>query len=192
MKAWLPNVLTISRILFLLPLIVLLEVSTPEAYLWGFALFLIACATDGLDGWSARRYGCESNIGIFLDPLADKIFANLLMLYLANRHPQWIPLWVALLMLAREFAVQGLRSMAPCLGVVLHTAQMNKWKLVFQLIAIGTCMLGLIWEKAGTGLLISTWAALGLMLITAIWSMLTLFWSNRDLWRRQPLEMELR
>ncbi|MET0070583.1 MAG: CDP-diacylglycerol--glycerol-3-phosphate 3-phosphatidyltransferase [Candidatus Thiodiazotropha sp.] len=192
MKAWLPNALTLSRILFLLPIIALLEGSTPGARMWGFALFLAASFTDGLDGWFARRYGCESNIGIFLDPLADKIFANLLLLYLASHHPTWIPLWVALLMLAREFAVQGFRSMAPCLGVVLRTGQMNKWKLVFQLIAIGACMVGLAWEQASRPMLIITWLALGLMLFTGIWSMLALFWSNRDLWQRQPLRMELR
>lgn len=192
MKAWLPNMLTISRIVLLLPVMALLEAPTPGAYLWGFVLFLVACVSDGLDGWSARRFDCESNVGIFLDPLADKIFANLLLLYLANRHPHWIPLWVALLILAREFAVQGFRSMAPCLGVVLRTGRMNKWKFVFQLIAIGACMVGVRWEMAAAGLLIFTWIALGLMLITGLWSMITLFWSNRDLWRRGPLQMELR
>ncbi|MBT2971924.1 MAG: CDP-diacylglycerol--glycerol-3-phosphate 3-phosphatidyltransferase [Candidatus Thiodiazotropha sp. (ex Ctena orbiculata)] len=192
MKAWLPNALTLSRIVLLLPIIALLGRSTPEPKMWAFALFLIASFTDGLDGWIARRYGCESNVGIFLDPLADKIFANLLMLYLASHHPMWIPMWVTLLMLAREFAVQGFRSMAPCLGVVLRTGQMNKWKLVFQLIAIGACMVGLVWKQTSALMLIITWVALGLTLFTGIWSMLALFWSNRDLWQRRPLRMELR
>jgi len=192
MMSWLPNLLTLSRILLLLPVLALLDRETPMA-IWGaFALFLVAAVTDGLDGWAARRFGCESNIGIFLDPLADKLFANLLLLYMASRHPQWIPLWAALLLLARELAVQGFRSMAPCVGVVLRTGQMNKWKLVFQLIALGAAMVGLAWEGAALPLHWLAWAALGLALFTGLWSMLALFWANRDLWRRPPVEMELR
>lgn len=192
MKPWLPNALTLSRVVILLPVMLLLEAATPAASWWAFALFLTAGITDGLDGWCARRLGCAGNIGIFLDPLADKIFANLLMLYIASRHPQWVPLWAALLLLAREFAVQGFRSMAPCLGVVLRTGRMNKWKLVFQLIALGAAMVGLAWESAATPLRILTWTALALALFTGLWSMFWLFWSNRDLWRREPVGMELR
>ncbi len=189
MKHWLPNALTLSRIALLLPVVLLLE----SAAFWSaFVVFLVAAVTDGLDGWSARRLGAESNIGIFLDPLADKIFANLLMLYIASRHPQWIPLWAALLMLAREFAVQGFRSMAPCVGVVLRTGQMNKWKLVFQLIAVGAAMVGIAWPGLNAPLRLLCWLALGLTLFTGLWSMIELFWTNRDLWRRKPVEMELR
>jgi CDP-diacylglycerol--glycerol-3-phosphate 3-phosphatidyltransferase len=192
MKQWLPNALTLSRIVLLLPVMGLMEAATPAGYWGGFAVFLVAAISDGLDGWSARRLGCESNIGTFLDPLADKIFANLLMIYVACRHPQWIPLWAALLMAAREFAVQGFRSMAPCVGVVLRTGQMNKWKLVFQLIALGAVMVGLAWQSYAELLNLLTWTALGLALFTGLWSMLELFWSNRDLWFRKPVEMELR
>ena len=189
MKSWLPNALTLSRIVLLLPLLLLLQ----SASYWGaFILFLVAAVTDGLDGWSARRLGVESNLGIFLDPLADKIFANLLMLYLDALQPQWIPLWIALLMLAREFAVQGFRSMTPCLGVVLRTGWMNKWKLVFQLIALGAAMVGLAWQPVAPVLQWLTWVALALALFTGLWSMLALFWMNSDLWRRPPVEMELR
>jgi len=192
MKSWLPNLLTLSRILLLLPVMGLLEGATPTATGFAFALFLVAAITDGLDGWAARRFACESNIGIFLDPLADKIFANLLLLYMACRHPQWIPLWAALLLLARELAVQGFRSMAPCVGVVLRTGQMNKWKLVFQLIALGAAMVGLAWPAASPALQWLAWVALGLALFTGLWSMFELFWVNRDLWRRPPVEMEMR
>jgi len=192
MNCWIPHLLTLSRILLLPPVMLLLQLDTPAAPWWALGLFLAASLTDALDGWAARRLGCTGNIGIFLDPLADKVFANVLLVYLACQRPDWIPLWAALLLLAREFAVQGFRSMAPCLGVVLRTGQMNKWKLVFQLVAAGTTIGGLAWGAAAFMLQPLTWIATGLALYTGIGSMLVLFRDNRDLWRREPLRMEQR
>ncbi|HBG93761.1 MAG TPA: CDP-diacylglycerol--glycerol-3-phosphate 3-phosphatidyltransferase, partial [Chromatiaceae bacterium] len=142
---WLPNALTLSRLILLLPLMLLLAVGGTTAAWWALGLFLLASITDFFDGWLARRWNCATNLGVFLDPLADKVFANLLLVYLAAHHPDWVPLWLVLLILAREFAVQGFRSMAPCVGVVISTGQLNKFKLVFQLIACGTAIGGLAW-----------------------------------------------
>jgi CDP-diacylglycerol--glycerol-3-phosphate 3-phosphatidyltransferase len=189
---WIPNALTLSRLVLLLPVIMLFETGTMSAQWWAFTLFLAACITDALDGWAARRLNCAGNIGVFLDPLADKIFANVLLIYLACHHPDWIPLWAVLILLAREFAVQGFRSMAPCLGIIISTGQMNKLKLVFQLIATGTTMTGMVWNEAEFLLRLLTWISLGLALLTGIWSMLALFRENHDLWRRKPLKMERR
>lgn len=189
---WVPNVITLSRLVLLLPVMVLLEYGSPVTLWWAFALFLVASLTDALDGWAARVLNCAGNIGIFLDPLADKIFANVLLVYLASYHPGWIPLWVVLLLLAREFAVQGFRSMAPCLGVVISTGQLNKLKLVFQLISAGVTMAGIAWQSAAFLLRPLAWFSLGLALVTGLWSMLALFLENRDLWTRKPLEMERR
>jgi len=190
---WIPNVLTASRLVLLLPIMGLLSTGgSPAAHWLALALFLLASLTDWLDGWAARRIGCASNLGIFLDPLADKIFANVLLVFLACYHPDWIPLWAALLLLAREFAVQGFRSMAPCLGVVIATGTVSKLKLVFQLIATGTTLAGLGWETASPILQPLTWTALGFSLATGFWSMFTLFRDNTDLWRRAPMELERR
>jgi CDP-diacylglycerol--glycerol-3-phosphate 3-phosphatidyltransferase len=189
---WIPNLLTLSRILLLVPVLVLYDLGTPVTQGVAFCLFLVASITDALDGWAARRLGCAGNIGVFLDPMVDKAFANVLLIWLACDHPDWIPLWAVLLLLVREFAVQGFRSMTPCLGVVVSTGSMNKWKLVFQLIAVGTALVGIAWQPVAFILLPLTWIALGLALFTGIWSMLTLFRDNRDLWRRKPVEMERR
>jgi len=189
---WIPNLLTLSRIALLLPVILLFEEGTPAALGGSLALFLAASITDALDGWAARRLNCAGNIGIFLDPLADKIFANVLLIYLASRNPDWIPLWAVLLLLAREFAVQGFRSMTPCIGVVISTGQMNKLKLVFQLIAAGATLTGIAWDAVASLLRPLAWIALGLAVLTGIWSMLALFLENRDLWKREPLQMERR
>lgn len=190
---WIPNILTLSRIVLLLPLVWLLEVGTGPAAQWlAFAVFLAAALTDALDGWAARRLGCAGNLGLFLDPLADKVFANVLLILLACRLPEWIPLWVVLLLIAREFAVQGFRSLAPCVGVVLRTGQLNKLKLVFQLVAVGTTLGGQGWADMATILKAATWLALGLALGSAYVSMVALLRDNADLWHRPPIPMELR
>ncbi len=189
---WVPNALTLSRLILLLPVMLLLAVGGTTAASWALGLFLLASVTDFFDGWLARRLDCASNLGVFLDPLADKVFANVLLVYLAARHPDWVPLWVVLLLIAREFAVQGFRSMAPCVGVVISTGQLNKLKLVFQLFACGTALGGLAWPALVPVLKPLTWLALALALSAAIWSMVTLFRDNADLWRREPVRMEQR
>jgi len=190
---WLPNALTASRILLLVPLLWMLELGAePPIYRAGFFLFLLASITDGLDGWTARRLGAQSNIGIFFDPLADKVFANVLLVYLAHRHPGWLPMWMVLALLAREFVVQGFRSMAPCVGVVIRTELLSKLKLVFQLIAAGALLFGLAWELSAPLMRWLAWSALLLALLSGLVSMVVLLWRNRDLWTRRPVEMELR
>lgn len=188
----LPNLLTASRLLLILPIILLLAAGGTTAAWWALGLFLLASATDFFDGWLARRLGCASNLGVFLDPLADKVLANVLLVYLASERPDWVPLWIVLIMLGREFAVQGFRSLAPCVGVVISTGRLNKLKLVFQLIACGTALGGIAWSQAAPVLQPATWAALGLALLAAVWSMMTLFRDNTDLWHRAPVAMEQR
>ena len=188
----LPNLLTGTRLLLILPIMALLAWGGTTAAWWALALFLVASATDFLDGWLARRLDCASNLGTFLDPLADKVFANILLVYFACERPEWVPLWIVLILLGREFAVQGFRSLAPCVGVVISTGQLNKLKLVFQLIAAGTATGGLAWAEAAPVLKPITWLALALALGSGIWSMITLFRDNADLWQRTSLVMEQR
>lgn len=187
------HLLTASRLVLLLPILLLLGQGSSSEHHWlAFGLFLLAGITDYLDGWVARRAGCTSALGTFFDPLADKLLANLLLVFLACRYPDWVPLWMVLLLLARELAVQGFRSMAPCVGVLIRTGRVSKLKLVLQLIAIGTALAGLGWEAGAPILQPATWVALGLAVVTAIWSMLSLFWNNADLWHRTPLRLEQR
>jgi CDP-diacylglycerol--glycerol-3-phosphate 3-phosphatidyltransferase len=190
---WIPNLLTLSRLVLLLPVMGLLVWGEGAVAHWlAFALFVVAGLTDWLDGWAARRTGCASTLGVFLDPLVDKVFANVLLIFLACRFPDWVPPWVVLLLVAREFAVQGFRSMAPCVGVVIRTGRLNKLKLVFQLVATGTALAGLGWEEMAGVLKVATWVGLALALASAYVSMLSLFQRNADLWARPPVPMELR
>lgn len=190
---WLPNLLTASRVLLLFPLLwTLASASTPNAYFFAFGLFLLASITDFFDGWAARRLGIRGNLGIFLDPLADKIFANVLLVFLSCTHSEWIPLWMVLLLLGREFAVQGFRSMAPCVGVVISTGMLNKLKLVLQLVAVGIALVGLGWTEMAWLLQPATWIAFSFALLSAYISMYTLFRDNSDLWDRPQIDMERR
>jgi CDP-diacylglycerol--glycerol-3-phosphate 3-phosphatidyltransferase len=190
---WLPNLLTLSRIVILLPVMGLLAAADDTAaYRWAFVLFLLAGLTDLVDGWTARRLNCVSNVGAFLDPLADKIMSNVLLVFLACRYPAWVPLWMVLLLLAREFAVQGFRSMAPCLGVVIGTELLSKLKTLFQLIAAGAVIAGLAWDSLASAAAPVALASLVLALASGYISMTTLFIRNADLWSRRPLDMESR
>lgn len=157
-----------------------------------FGIFLLASFSDLLDGWLARRLECTSNLGAFLDPLADKIMTNVLLVFMTCRYPDQIPLWMVLSLLAREFAVQGFRSMAPCVGVVISTDLLSKLKTFFQLFSLGSLLAGLGWpgllDIAETLALISLWLALA----SGYLSMALIFYRNKDLWERSPLAMQRR
>lgn len=190
---WLPNFLTISRIIMLLPIMILLAASeNAGTYQAAFGLFLIAGLTDLVDGWAARQLNCVSNVGAFLDPLADKIMSNVLLVFLACRYPDWISFWMVLLLLAREFAVQGFRSMAPCVGVVIRTELLSKLKTLFQLVAAGAVMAGLGWQSLEGLARIVAMTGLALALLSGYVSMTMIFIRNADLWSRRPLDMEPR
>lgn len=190
---WLPNFLTISRIIMLLPIMILLAISeNAGTYQAAFGLFLIAGLTDLVDGWAARQLNCVSNVGAFLDPLADKIMSNVLLVFLACRYPDWISFWMVLLLLAREFAVQGFRSMAPCVGVVIRTELLSKLKTLFQLVAAGAVMAGLGWQSLEGLARIVAMTGLALALLSGYVSMTMIFIRNADLWSRRPLDMEPR
>ena len=137
-------------------------------------------------------YNLITSFGKLMDPLADKVLANVLLVYLACRQPHWVPLWMVLLLLGREFAVQGFRSLAPCVGVVIGTGRLNKYKTILQLVACGTAVGGLAWPALAPLLQPSTRAVLALALAAALWSMFTLFRDNADLWRRTPLALQQR
>ena len=190
---WLPNFLTVLRIILVFPIMLLL-VSAHEAitYQLVFALFLTAALTDLLDGWLARHLECVSNVGAFLDPLADKIMSNVLLVFLSCRYPEIIPLWMVLLLLAREFAVQGFRSMAPCMGVVIRTELLSKLKTFFQLMALGSVLIGLGWGSLADIARYVALISLILALVSGYVSMTMIFIRNSDLWSRQPLDMQSR
>jgi CDP-diacylglycerol--glycerol-3-phosphate 3-phosphatidyltransferase len=133
----LPNLLTFLRILAI-PLVGwLLTFPGPQAAWTAMFVYLAASLTDFLDGWIARRFGLVTNLGKLLDPLADKllVISALLMLAVLDRRPG-IPGWLLVVVVGREFAVTGLRSIAATEGIVLGADATGKAKMLLQTIGV--------------------------------------------------------
>lgn len=139
----LPNILTLSRI-FMVPMLVALlwDPRWAMGYLMAFGLYCLMGITDYFDGYLARAQGTVSKLGIFLDPIADKIMVAAVILMLVGtglvRHWQII---AALIILLREIAVSGLREFLAGLKVAVPVSQLAKWKTTFQMIALGALIL---------------------------------------------------
>ena len=167
----LPNILTLSRI-FAVPLLVglLWFPQWQTGYAFGFALYCLMGITDYFDGYLARANGAVSKMGIFLDPIADKIMiAAVILMLAATRDIRGIHIIAAIIILLREIAVSGLREFLADLRVSVPVSQLAKWKTAFQLIALGALILsGALPEFTfvkTTGL-VTLWAAAILTLIT--------------------------
>jgi len=133
----LPNLLTAFRI-FLIPLLVIVLLNTGRAAaVVAAVIFFLACWSDFLDGYLARRHGITTPLGKLLDPLADKliVMAALVMLAAMTREPR-VPAWMVVVIVGRELAVTGLRAIAVGEGIVLAAEELGKYKMIFQMFAI--------------------------------------------------------
>ncbi|MFD1611108.1 CDP-diacylglycerol--glycerol-3-phosphate 3-phosphatidyltransferase [Sphingomonas tabacisoli] len=174
----LPNLLTLSRI-FAVPILVFL-LWYPDwrvGYAIGFVLYCVVGITDYLDGYLARAQGTVSKLGVFLDPIADKIMvaAVIVMLISTEGGPDGHPMihdWdviPALIILLREIAVSGLREFLAQLSVSVPVSKLAKWKTTFQMVSLGALILAgavpdVLWVHAVGR--VSLWAAAALTLIT--------------------------
>ncbi len=146
----LPNLLTLLRIFFV-PLLVSAMVQESIAFHLGdlfisndvlaLAIFLAAAATDLLDGYLARRWRQVTTIGTLLDPIADKLLVSSALIALVQVHV--VPGYLAILIIGREFAVSGLRSIAAAEGYTIQASDLGKTKMISQVIAISCVLLGL-------------------------------------------------
>jgi cardiolipin synthase (CMP-forming) len=174
----LPNLLTLSRILAVPILVFLLwpvvQPITPHPisldYALAFALYCLMGITDYFDGYLARAQGTVSRLGIFLDPIADKIMvaAVVLMLVFTRDVDGWHVI-AALIILLREIIVSGLREFLAGLQISVPVSQLAKWKTAFQMISLGGIILAgalpaLLWLKMAA--LLTLWIAAILTLIT--------------------------
>jgi len=132
----LPNLLTIFRILLAPFLVVVLLTKFDGKEFVGLGLFLVAAATDFLDGFLARRRGQVTRLGKLLDPAADKILTSAAFISLVEMNPEVTPAWIVVAIIAREFAVSSLRALAASEGVVIAAGWSGKVKTVAQVIAI--------------------------------------------------------
>ena len=133
----LPNLLSLLRIALIPFLVYCLADTDPVSSLMAAGIFFIACLTDYFDGYLARKHGYTTLLGTFLDPLADKllVMAALIMLAASDRFPR-LPVWMVVVILGREMAVTGLRSIAAGEGLLVPADQLGKYKTLFQMCAL--------------------------------------------------------
>ena len=185
----LPNILTLSRI-FAIPLLAyfLWWPGWAAGYLLAFGLYCLMGITDYFDGYLARAQGTVSKLGVFLDPIADKIMVAAVILVLAAqgvlRGPYVGDMHVVagLVILMREIAVSGLREFLAGLQVSVPVSRLAKWKTTFQLIALGALILaGAVPQFPFVQMvgIATLWAAAILTLITG-WDYLRVGISHMD------------
>ncbi|RDW17775.1 CDP-diacylglycerol--glycerol-3-phosphate 3-phosphatidyltransferase [Oceanobacillus chungangensis] len=147
----LPNKLTLSRII-LIPVFILLlsipfnwgewnigDTTLPVSHFVAAILFIFASATDWVDGYYARKYNLVTNLGKFMDPLADKLLVSAALILLIEMG--LAPAWIVIIIISREFAVTGLRLVAAGEGIVLAAGNLGKIKTATQMIAIAVLLL---------------------------------------------------
>src|ERR1043166_8247835 len=143
----LPNALTLSRIFIVPLLVVVLLTPVSESwlgvprYLLGVAIFVAAALTDYFDGKLARSWKQVSKLGKLLDPIADKLLISAALISLVENH--LAPAWAVVIIVGREFAVTGLRSIAATEGVIISASKMGKFKMVAQVVTVALLILSL-------------------------------------------------
>jgi cardiolipin synthase len=172
----LPNILTLSRIVAVPLLVFLLWRPGWFDYAVTFALYCLVAITDYFDGYLARAQGTVSRLGMFLDPIADKIMvAAVIVMLVSTRAHSGEPvihgfhIIPALIILIREIAVSGLREFLASLSVSVPVSKLAKWKTALQLTALGALILGgavpqFPWVHVAG--LASLWAAAALTVVT--------------------------
>ncbi len=188
----LPNVLTIARIFFA-PLLVaaLVQQSVTIRFRdviitneWlALAIFLSAAMTDLLDGYLARRWGQVTTIGTLLDPIADKLLISSALIALVQQGA--VPAWMVILIVGREFAISGLRSIAAAEGYTIRASDLGKTKMVAQVVAISVALL----STRHTALLSAAYWMMWVVVVFAILSALGYF---RKFWRKIDVRVKKR
>src|SRR5437870_12606792 len=175
----LPNALTLTRI-FLVPFLVgvlLVDkgalMGNPELVarltlreILGVTLFLGASLTDWLDGWFARRRGQVTTLGVLLDPIADKLL--LCSAFIALAYNRYAPAWIVILIVGRELAVSGLRSVAASLGTIIPASIWGKYKTAAQVVAVTLLILTRPLDKWGRYAWVARWSLMVVLVLSVV------------------------
>lgn len=189
----LPNLLTLVRI-FLVPLLVAVLVEQNFSVNWDnrvviandfFALivFLAAALTDLLDGYLARRWKQVTTVGTLLDPVADKLLISAALISLVQI--RLLPGWMVILIISREFAVSGLRSIAAAEGYTIKAGELGKSKMMLQVIGVALVMLSIRWPEIRV-------YALGVMWAVVVFGLASAVDYFRKFWRKVDMSIKLR
>lgn len=189
----LPNILTLLRI-FLVPLLVAALVEQQWRISWGprvlvandflaLGLFLAAALTDLLDGYLARRWKQVTTVGTLLDPVADKLLVSAALVSLVQI--RLLPGWLVILIIGREFAVSGLRSIAAAEGYVIKAGELGKSKTVLQVVGVVLILLSNRWPAVRLFGLV----AMGAVVAVGLWSAVDYF---QKFWKKVDAGIKLR
>lgn len=188
----LPNALTIVRIFFVPLLVAALVEESVSVHVFGvtitnewlaLAIFLIAAATDLLDGYLARKWGQVTTIGTLLDPIADKLLVSAALISLVQVRA--VPGWMVILIVGREFAISGLRSIAAAEGYVIRASDLGKTKMVAQVTAISFLLIGIRHRAVAT---IAYW----MMWVVVVFAMTSAIGYFRKFWRKVDIRIKTR
>ena len=185
----LPNQITLARLVLTGIFVAVVALEIPWSWSWAAVLFIVGSVTDFVDGWLARKYGLVTNFGALMDPLVDKVLTCSAFVILAVAGV--LPAWVACTVLAREFLITGLRTLAATHGAVLSADGWGKWKTGAQIAVLVYGLLGLAAQEPPfqwfapffrVPLLSPAWLGnvfLGLAVFTTVWSGIRYLWNNR-------------
>ncbi len=192
----LPNLLTLARIFFV-PLVVAALVQEHRLYefrLFGFlielgnemlalVIFLVAALTDMLDGYLARKWSQITTLVMLLDPIADKLLISASLIALVEVRA--VPAWMVILIIGRDFAISGLRSIAMSEGYLIPASDLGKSKMILQVAAVGMAMASLRHPEWQTATSFALWASVVFTLVSAIDY-------ARQFWRRIDISVKRR
>jgi CDP-diacylglycerol--glycerol-3-phosphate 3-phosphatidyltransferase len=188
----LPNSLTIARIFFVPLLVAVLVAQNVSIRILGvtvtnewlaLAIFLVAAATDLLDGYLARRWGQVTTIGTLLDPIADKLLISAALISLVQVNA--VPGWMVILIIGREFAISGLRSIAAAEGYTIKASDLGKTKMVAQVTAISFLLVSIHHRPLAE---LAYW----MMWVVVLFAVLSAIGYFRKFWRKVDVRIKLR
>ena len=138
-------------------------------------IFIGASISDGIDGYLARHRGQVTTMGMLLDPLADKLWIAAAFIALVQFNPAMVPAWIAVLVIAREFLVSGLRSIAASEGFTIEASNLGKFKMVVQIVTVSAAILEKGWYEWRFGAFVFPlhWIAkvsIWMMVVLSLWS----------------------
>jgi CDP-diacylglycerol--glycerol-3-phosphate 3-phosphatidyltransferase len=186
----LPNSLTLSRII-MIPLF--LWILSPH-YPWpgqeitASLLFILASITDGVDGYLARKRNQITTMGMLLDPLADKVMVTAALIALVAYTPEVVKVWIAVVIIGREFLISGLRQIASSEGFTIQASDLGKLKTVIQIVSVVSAILAHRWFEWHFGFWIVPvkWTAITAIYFTVVVSTVSVidyfvgFWKKID------------
>lgn len=142
-----PNLLSLLRIVLVPLFLYFIFIPTVQHRMWALLVFIVAAITDFFDGWLARKLHQESEMGKFLDPLADKFLVIAALIAFLFLDPL-IPLWMIVIIIARDILITLMRYLAIKKGASLRTSSFGKVKTAFQMISIIVIIMVFVFRKA--------------------------------------------